>query len=93
MQRNSIENAIVGFMDNKKKRGKYMTKRRLNEIQPLAERDCRECAYAKVGKDSTVRCQQKQWKDITWFRSVEAFTRCQRLDAMTCVFYHPMGDE
>lgn len=99
MYDNRAENNAIGKIDGAKRR-MVNASRRARPIPPLAERDCRDCAYAKVRKDGVVFCQQGEWvggEGTTKFHvthpSVSSFMHLQRLEAEKCPFFHPMTEE
>lgn len=91
MQANRNENITIGRIDNAAKRGVYRKYARLKNDK-RAEKDCRECRYARVSKDGSVRCSQGQWLK-TIYPSVESFNKHQRLLAITCPYFDDMEVE
>lgn len=91
MQANRNENVVIAQIDNQSKRGVYRKYARLKPDR-RAERDCRECRYARVAKNGNVRCSQGQWLNKI-YTTVDEFNKSQRLLAVTCPYFDDMEKE
>ena len=82
MRDNYNERALVGKIDNQKRKAAKMT-----SYTP----DCRNCRFAVKQATGEVYCAKKQWVVNPFYRSVKEFMDIPRLHASICAWFDNMS--